>query len=86
MLPVANMRLLPPPDGAHLADAAARGARHQAAQAQAGVQVELEACTGGLRSRSSAVPGGGRLSNARVPTHRGWSSMLAALTVVDARF
>jgi len=29
VLPVANMRLLPPPDGAHLADAAARGARHE---------------------------------------------------------
>lgn len=52
---MANMRLLPPPARAHLADAVARGARHQAAQAQAGVEVELEACTGGLRSRSSAV-------------------------------
>lgn len=29
---------------AHLADAAAGGARHQAAQAQAGVEVELHAC------------------------------------------
>lgn len=33
---------------AHLADAAAGGARHQAAQAQAGVEVELQSCRGDI--------------------------------------